>query len=208
MYPTAEVRWFFKGPVPRGVEAWFQRRMGSSEREPPRVDRYLRLPDSESLNVKLREGRIEIKQRVGQASVVRFHEHVTGRVEIWHKWSFELARSDVHASHTVYPASSWIAVRKERWLRTYQVEGNKDYGGQSAAEPPAQGCELELTTVRVAGQTWWTLAFEAFGEESPLEEILLSVARHIFDIDEPPLLPVGQSRGYAAWLVAITQKER
>jgi hypothetical protein len=207
MYPTAEVRWFLRGPVPPEVEAWFRRRGGRAEQEPPRADRYLFLPDTSGLNVKLREGRLEIKHRVGQPSVVRFHERVTGRVEQWRKWSFELAQTSSALRRAAFPASSWIMVQKERRLRTYRVEDGDRAVVTSAPEPPAAGCELELTSVRALRELWWTLAFEAFGDESTRREMLLLVARHVFSADEPPSLLAGNSRGYAAWLVVVTEEE-
>ncbi|MGD8968471.1 MAG: hypothetical protein PVI07_13255, partial [Anaerolineae bacterium] len=61
------------------------------QRHPAREDHYLRLSDTYALGIKLRQGRIEAKQRVRRPGVVRFHERVTGIVEHWRKWSFQLA---------------------------------------------------------------------------------------------------------------------
>ncbi len=207
MYPTAEVRWFFQGSVPPDVEAWFERSAGSVVQEQARTDRYLRLPDSEGLNVKLREGRIEIKQRVGEVRAVRFHERVMGVVEGWRKWRFELAKPGSSRVQAASPASSWLSIRKERRIRTYHVEKGEDVVARSGPEPAATSCELELGQVRATGQIWWTLAFEAFGDESTLRENLLLVARHVVSMDEPPSLPVSNSRGYAAWLISLAQSE-
>jgi len=201
MYPTAEIRWFFQGPIPLEVEAWFQQGAGSVEREPPRTDRYLRLPGSDDLNVKLREGHLEIKLRVGQVNTLRLHEHVSGVVERWHKWSFELAEPAGARTETMSAAGSWIAVRKERRLRTYQVKRGGRVVALTSSEPPAEGCELELSTIDAAGQTWWTLAFEAFGDESALPDNLVLVAKQVLSVrDEPPPFPTDASQGYAAWL--------
>jgi len=207
MFPTAEVRWFFQGAIPRDVDDWLHRRAGEVARQPPRVDHYLRLPGTDGLNVKTREGRIEIKQRVAPTNVVRFHQRVIGVVERWRKWSFELAEPGRARPRSLQPVSSWIAVRKERRLRTYRVRNGEDVVARPAQEPPAQGCELELTEVHVADQAWWTLAFEAFGDEPTLADGLLLVAQHVFSADEPPSLPVSDSHGYAAWLASLAQPE-
>jgi hypothetical protein len=206
VFPTAEVRWFFRGPIPPYVEAWFRWGRGRVEQEPGREDRYLQLADIDSLGIKLREDRIEIKQRVGQQSLVRFHERVAGIVEHWRKWSFELAESGSALSSAAVPAASWIPVRKERRLRRYRVAEDGDVVALSSSAPPDRGCELELTSVDVAGETWWTLAFEAFGEPSTLRADLLEVVRYVFASGEPPALPTEDSRGYAAWLSRITQE--
>ncbi len=207
MYATAEVRWFYRGPIPAQVGTWFERGAGSVEREPPRTDRYLWLPDSDRLNIKLREGRIEIKRRVGEAKETAFCEQMTGMVEEWRKWSFELVRRDAPRSPATSPSSDWIAVRKERRLRTYQVKDGQTVVSQARREPPAQGCELELTQVHISDQTWWTLAFEAFGDESTLRDTLLLVAGHVLSAGEPTPLSARDSHGYAAWLSNTISRE-
>jgi hypothetical protein len=207
MYPTVEVRWFYHGPIPPPVEAWFERRPGNVERQPSRVDHYLRLSDSDELNIKLRQGRIEVKQRTAPPRVTQFHKHVAGALEAWRKWSFELAGRAEGRSRSLSPSSAWIAVRKARRLRTYQVTGGLDLAAQPTPETPDRGCELELTQVDVMGQTWWTMAFEAFGPEASIQENLLLVAKWVFGNDEPPRLRANASHGYAAWLDKFTHRE-
>lgn len=205
MYPTAEVRWFIRGTIPPDVDAWFRRGPGKVHEEPVRTDRYLQLPGSEGLNVKMREGLIEIKQRVGPVDVVRFHDRVSGLVEQWRKWRFQLAAPDAARSETDAP--SWIAVRKARRLRTYRVTGEKEVVVLSDTETPVSGCELELTTVRVAGRAWWTVALEAFGDRFALRDNLLFTAEHVFRGDDVPTLKATDSRGYAAWLDVMAGQE-
>lgn len=206
MFPTGEVRWFYRDQIPPEVEAWFQQGAGRVERHPWREDHYLRLPDSDALGVKLREGRLEVKLRVQEHGVVRLHEHVSGRVEHWRKWSFQLAAQRSALSLIAVPAASWIPVRKERILRTYQVTSEGRTVPVVTPQALHQACEAELTQVRVVGQDWWTLAFEAFGDESALQERLIRVARRVFATGEPPRLDAPASRGYAAWLRHATEK--
>ena len=63
MFATAEVRWFYEGAVSPEVLEWFEQGELTPEEQPYRVDYYLRLSDRDSLGIKLREGRIEVKQR-------------------------------------------------------------------------------------------------------------------------------------------------
>ena len=208
MFPTVEVRWFYRGQVPLEVEAWFQQSAGRVERHPCREDHYLRLTDTPGLGIKLREGRIEVKQRVRKHSVVHFHERVTGIMEHWRKWSFQLAEARRALLSIAVPTTSWIPVRKERMLRTYRLTVEEFVVPVSTPEPFRQGCEMELTGVHVAEQDWWTLAFEAFGEESVLQEQLELVARHVFAAHKPPSFNASHSRGYADWLGRTAQKEK
>ncbi|NIV28827.1 MAG: hypothetical protein GWN58_04720, partial [Anaerolineae bacterium] len=66
MYPTLEARWFMRGSIPHEVREWFARGEPAPIHEPPRMDHYLRLQRSNALGIKLREGRLEIKQRLHQ----------------------------------------------------------------------------------------------------------------------------------------------
>ena len=207
MYATVEVRWFYRGPIPPPVKAWFERGGPGVERQPVRVDHYLQLPSGDNLNIKLRQGRIEIKRRTAPARMTQFHERAAGAVEAWQKWSFELAAPDSAGTRCLSPPSAWIPVRKARRLRTYQVTGGLAGAAEPASETPDRGCEVELTHVDVLGETWWTLAFEAFGPEAGLQETLLLVAERVFGDDEPPQLRANASYGYAAWLGTIAPRE-
>ena len=222
MYPTAEIRWFYQGPIPPEVQSWFRgersARLPPPEEQPARVDRYLHIPEGDSLGIKLRGGdpppRIEIKQRVPDsrfnAQSVQLHPRVTGVTEHWRKWSLPLAEADGEPA----PATSWIPVKKARWMHTFHVRGEEIVCVERNAESiSAPGCELELSTVNAVDQTWWTLCFEAFGkgandQPSELYKTLLRVAEHVFTTYGsalPITLDAQASYGYARWLAHILQ---
>jgi hypothetical protein len=207
MFPTMEVRWFYLGQVSPEARTWFWHGAGQVEQYPRREDTYLRLAHTDALGIKLREGRIEVKQRVQRHGSVRFNSAVTGIVEHWRKWSFQLAEAYRGLSTIAFPASSWITVRKSRSLRTYRLTGEKEVVPVSRPGSLAQGCEVELTRVQVAGQDWWTLAFEAFGDEPLLNEQLVLVARHKLATDRSLSLSTAQSCGYPGWLASIAREE-
>jgi len=192
-----EVRWFYRGLIPPEVMAWFGRMGSLLEEQPGRVDHYLRRLDNDSLGVKLREGRLEIKQRIGPPRVVDFHPKVSGLVEGWRKWGFPLAQNEPPLSG---PDAAWIAVVKKRQLRRYRVTEDGQVENVAVEAEPAQGCELELSRIEVAGQSWWSICFEAFGQEANREEYLRLTAHHVFGVIEPPLLEIEASFSYPAWL--------
>jgi hypothetical protein len=200
MFPTVEVRWFCRGTIPVGVRAWFQRGEGEPEAAPSRVDHYLRLTDGGGLGIKVREGRLELKQRQGQQGVLRLHQHVTGRAEHWRKWSFALAGSGSALDRMLVPPQAWIGVAKARLLRRYLVTGEDRIVPTSTGEYPERACDWELTQVRVRGLAWWTVGFEAFGQESTLPETLRLVAGQVLAAREPPRLQILDSFGYPEWL--------
>ncbi len=207
MFPSMEVKWFREGAIPPTVWEWFQQRDGQPETQPCRVDYYLRVTDRDSLGIKLREGRIEIKQRHRQYGVVRFDGRVAGLVEQWHKWGFELTSVGSDPASILGVSRSWIGVKKERRLYRYRVTSDQKVVAVPATGYPVQGCQLELTRIGVEERTWWSLGFEAFGDVSTIEESLFVVARQVLAAGEPPALEAKESYGYPKWLQIVEERE-
>jgi hypothetical protein len=207
MFPTVEVRWFQAGVPPPELVAWFQQGERHPEEQPHRVDYYLRLRQGDSLGIKFREGRIEIKQRQRSYGIIHFHERVSGLVESWHKWSFELTEASGDLTTLFAPASPWIGVQKARHVRKYGVTAVGRILAVPADEQPERGCSLELTDVAVGGMPWWTVGFEAFGDEGGLREVLLCVVEHVLAQGQAPVLDAKDSYGYPAWLRAMVPTE-
>ena len=199
MWPTMEVRWFGRGGLPHEVQAWFESGQERPEEQASRVDHYLRVPHTNSLGIKLREGKVEVKQLHQRHGVVRLHERVTGMMEHWRKWSFLIAQPGALAD-ALSPASSWVSVRKERELRKYQVTDSAAVKAIPTDHYPARGCYVELARLGVAGEVWWSLALEAFGNEGALRDTVSLVAKYVFGTGEPPPLEARASYGYPEWL--------
>ena len=195
MWPTVEVRWFYPGQVPGQLVAWFRQVVGEPEEQLGRVDHYLRLESTEALGIKMREGRIEIKQRQQRLGLVRFQVGIAGQVEAWRKWSFGLAWAGAFA-----PPSSWIAVEKKRTLHRVQIGGEGLIVPLPAGSYEAVGCGLELTRIGVGGAIWWSLGLESFGPEATLRDSLMAVAGHLFASGTVPQLEAAVSCGYPRWL--------
>jgi hypothetical protein len=205
MFPTVEVRWFYRGNVPPAVTAWFERGRRRPEAPLGRTDHYLRLADGDALGIKLREGRIEVKQRCRQVGVISFGEWIAGRVEGWRKWSFLLAEAG-DLKRLAAPAAAWIAVQKRRRLYRYEVRGDRVVSLPPGLYP-VQGGHAELTDVRAAGQEWWTLGIEAFGEEATLEACFHMIAAHVLTGDGTPVLDAKRSCGYPGWLELVAMSK-
>jgi hypothetical protein len=186
------------------VLSWFREEQGSLEEPAHRVDYYLHLPDRDSLGIKLREGRLEIKQRHRRYGTVEFHERAEGLVEHWRKWSFELTQTSDRLPKVMASDSSWIGVSKQRWLYRYRITGDRDVVPMDAVEYSGQGCDLELTSVKAEGREWWTWGFEAFGEEMALQGNLVLVTKQVFATHGPPIvLGASHCHSYPAWLAAL-----
>jgi hypothetical protein len=202
MFPTAEVRWFTQGAIPSEVLGWFHESGSAFDEQPLRVDYYLRIVESESMGVKLREGRLEIKQRYGKPKIVHFSEHTTGRVEKWRKWSFRLAGTSSVPAGLRASSNLWIGVRKERKLRTYLVTGTESVISDCDGKIIDHGCGWELAKIGIEGigEAWWSLGFEAFGREVALRDTLLHVAGQNLKKRAAPFFELENSYGYPRWL--------
>lgn len=193
MWPSVEVRWFFPGPIPPDVEAWYHHELPQATAEPARVDRYLRLPAIESLGIKVRAGLLEVKQRRESFGPRTFSAQAEGRVERWRKWSFPVDETDASARSWTAPHHHWLDVEKARALAMmpYPLAGPR---GDWIA------CLVELTQVQVAGQTWWTLGLETARNAPPKVEVLAGVARDVLHGPGTPELALHASYAYPAWL--------
>jgi len=202
MLQTAEIRWFIAGTAPPDVLDWFHQNAPQPEPPASRTDYYFRLfSGTDTLGIKLREGRLEVKQRVYQYGVVHLHPYVVGAMEEWHKWGFSLAEAENFLPAIKMSPSSWIEVNKTRQQQMYQITGDDTQIVPVAADSPAeQGCSFELTHITVAGKAWWTLGFEAFGPELRVQENLMLAATHIFAQNTPPRLRMRESYSYPGWL--------
>jgi hypothetical protein len=203
MFPSAEIRWFWRDACPPQVREWFFETGLKPGAGPPRIDRYLALPNNRELGVKQRGDLpgLEIKGRVAvqtDPEIGRFGD----RLEIWCKWS--TASSFLDAANTV-------AVKKTRWLRTF--DASKPVGVELPLDSnetpqlgyafPVQGCNVELTEVQLSNRSelWWTLGFEAFGDLDNVSTNLTRVLRP----EECVLAGVvssGALLSYPSWLSA------
>ena len=195
MQKSVETRWFLPGIAPPEVVLWFQDEMAMPQ--PPRVDTYLHTPGVHDLGIKLREGRIELKQRLNVLGQHTFHPLVTGVVESWGKWGFP-----VNAANSEGEALSgaWIPVAKERIIRRYQVT----LGGDIRAIPgwlfPLQRSTIAIANIVINDTTWWSLNLEVVGTDIDLFNALRVTADLAFMKSGFPTLSTAQSYSYPQWL--------
>ena len=199
MLETAEIRWFSKGSAPDAVADWFVDGLDLAIED--RIDRYLVLPGSESVGVKLRdvgpgrETRFEVKAIQRAPEMVTLANEVAGRWDTWVKWSTPSGEFD--------PADRWVAVRKRRLLRRFSMERD------TLREVPVladltSACTIELVDLDTTDGAWWTIGFESYGTDTDLGSQLHAVATAWFDGRPPPApLRVADSIAYPTWIAAL-----
>lgn len=204
METTLEVRWFFQGTLPSEVQRWFERECPGNPLADKeiRTDRYAVVKDTswfkdlasdvdrEGVNLKLRQGNLELKLRQ-QSSIYRFQpldqsSIFDGRVEQWCKLSPEELPESVPDS--LSHSASWISVKKER---EQKIE---------------RGVEIELTSLDLGGESWWTIAFEMplTNPKEPQESCFIEVVERACQSYQDPELSAANSSGYSRWLLNLT----
>jgi hypothetical protein len=205
MFSTVETRWFGEGPLPRHVRDWFRSEGRCPEPQPIRTDYYLRLPGNQSLGIKMREGRIELKQCLQVFGATDFRASITGVIEGWNKWSFGLGEADANVTRLQGAHESWLGVVKERWLCTYTLNGDNEIVDVPADPQPLSGCNLELSRVKVESpvEAWWTVGLEAFGRDANLYDLLIKMGGHVFASNAALRLRLRDSYSYPQWLSGV-----
>jgi hypothetical protein len=191
---TLEVRWFVPGTPPDAVVDW----IGSlgAEAESTRTDLYLVSSDP-AMNVKLREGKIQTKHRMGSRSPIAFADGVLGVKERWVKWSFDTDDPSPDLLDRD-PTGLWHPVHKERLQLEVPPDAQAAYlNGQAATNATAL---IELTLVQSRDHTAWTVCMEAEGAPDALPATLKRMGRALFGQGTPPAFARDQSFGYARWL--------
>lgn len=195
MDASLELRWFFpRPPCPR--ETWFD----DSHASPPRTDWYA-FPCDVRSGVKLREGRLEIKLRLGDLGAFAAGP-AQGRLERWTK-SLAKLTEDEPALENRLAAAGWQAVVKRRWLRALVVSQESLQEIDPAARSRAR-CQFEWTEIEIASGPWWTLNLEAYGDEREQRNLLrLAGDRLLSRLPSPCPLQVEASCGYPEWLSRV-----
>jgi len=206
LYST-ETRWFIAEVLPDGVLDWFK--SGALlDSEGVRDHQYLLFPGCDSVGVKLRDGRFEIKAIRGSSQPLNSSPGIEGNKQHWVKWS--PASDALQALEAPLRRSGqWIKVRKDRYLRHFSFERGAllEAIGKWAAFPE-MGCNVEVARIEVDAepQRWFTIGLEAFGPPAVTGPILDDALRLFFGTYGPPpsgALTNGHSASYPAWLAQL-----
>jgi hypothetical protein len=199
---SLEVRWIFPGQLETSVAGWFGRFPARTE---SREDTYLLHPQLPGLSVKVRGGAaLEVKAYHGSPGILDLTGRARGHLHSWQKWSFPFSP----LSQDSTDPAGWTPVLKERRISHFSLTS-----GQAAARGPRPiqdpQCEVELTEVRIRGQYWWTLGFEATGPADLLRSELEATAAIVFARALPGEMEPGpdESRSYAEWLGQLPDRE-
>ncbi len=132
-------------------------------------------------------------------------QSVTGKAEKWGKWLCEDAKGESFQPAMVLGNPSWVSVQKVRYSQLFQVFADFSIQAVATNERIDNGCSVEITNLVVQENAWWSLAFEAFGEDSRIEENLQATASWVFDTYQNSQLAIADSYAYPHWLGLIAR---
>lgn len=202
MDDTLEVRWFVNGSPPDEVVDWMES-LGA-EAESARTDLYL-VSDDPGMNVKLREGKVQTKHRIGDRTPISFADSVDGTQERWVKWSFPTAEQH-HDLFDDDPTGLWVPVHKERIRLELSADEQDDLLPRLIESDPVVA-KIELTEVRSGDHEAWTICMEAEGRPDALPGTLQQTGNHLFSQGSPPPLSADHSFGYARWIQTLKSSQ-
>ncbi|MFB2897711.1 hypothetical protein ACE1CI_32740 [Aerosakkonemataceae cyanobacterium BLCC-F50] len=202
MLTTSEIRWFARGTIPPAIENWFTADVLRENDRPleQRDDLYLLIPGCEFLGVKLRQNRLETKLRVTELGILQFRNNVIGAAEKWLKTTCEDPKLESLITPEVVAKGQWVKVEKARSQIRYLVADDYSLTPASTEETSQEGCNVELTQLRVNDNPWWSLGFEASGTDDKLISNLETVAKKLFQTFPEPQLKLVNSYAYPKWL--------
>lgn len=189
MLTTLELRWFSHGTSPPEVQQWFNNHCPGKPLGLPeeREDLYLYTPECDYLNIKLRQGSLEVKWRKAELGIVRFGDSCEGKVEKWLKWSCKDQSQQSIVPVDVVGKGPWIAVNKKRSQRLYK------------------GVAYELTQLRVKDDDWWSIAFEMAGEKAKQIDSFKGIVSAVSQTYQGSQLLANHSYAYPSWLSRVAR---
>ncbi|WP_300436420.1 hypothetical protein [Christiangramia sp.] len=193
MFKSEEIRWFFETEN-SSISKWFEENSYTFENTNPRKDYYLPL-QKEDIGIKLREGNVEIKNRINRSEKEKFCK-AEGYFESYIKWSFSSTEKDSLYEEIVEEEKyNWIGVSKERLSFKLNKDADKGFVKIKSDEFISSGCQIEYTRVKLKDDIWYTFGIECFGDKEL--KCGLSLIEEIIENAE---LKAENSMGYAEFL--------
>jgi len=200
-YTNWELKWFFKGTIPKEVEQWRDEK--KMEVRKPRTDTYLLFQNCIDLGVKLSRGELQIKYcRTKQDFAPSNFSH-NGIFELWSKCSLPLRDQTSMIFDGV--RGSQLSVHKERYAVRYRID-LKEKTIEASHDKVDQGVFVEITKLNVMNSEWWTLGFDALDSDLDNQTRILRFGVRALLIDfHVPRLTKENSYSYPKWLYCISR---
>lgn len=198
MLSTCEIRWFEEGKANGAIQEWLSHAWGRDlERADPRTDAYLRDKSTDTIGVKVREDKLEIKRRVS-AQILDLEKTGPCPIASYRKWSVPLAGREIDTD-----TGDWIEVAKQRHLACWTGAGTHFEPAPLDTEKSPR-CVVEYSELEIEEVDAWTLGLEVSdGNFDPLHELgdwLSALVEDLLNQKGAPDLTTQTVGDYPLWL--------
>ena len=197
MYKSKEIRWFTQGEN-KTISRWFAKQGLSFNTVIARRDYYLVALDYDDIVTKLREGKIEIKHKVGTPIINYLTPNAKGYFEEFVKWSFKVDTKDALSGEIINGnkyATEWVEVYKERMGIKLTKGNNGTIKIHDIKDIIDNGCQIEYTRIKVKDKVQYSFNLEWFGDE-----FLNLDSPFISEIFGDSVMKLEDSMGYGTFL--------
>jgi hypothetical protein len=206
MNKSIEIRWFWEH-LPAAIENWFKAKslVFKPIEDWTRKDFYLKTAAPAKQSIKLREGNLEIKQRLKDLDALHFDPKNAkkrgGMVELWCKWGFKVAENDFLTQQIVGNGLvEWIEVAKERLLVKYAIETNGNLTIIPTKQKAAEGGQVEITKILIQNKKYYTFAIESFSDSGAHQRNFDIILKQIIQELPLELFKIKDSKSYPSFL--------
>jgi hypothetical protein len=206
MNQSMEIRWFWE-QLPPTIENWFQAKslIFKPIEDWDRKDFYLKTAAPANQSIKLREGNLEIKQRVKNLDALYFDPKQAkkrgGIVELWCKWGFKVAGNDFLTQQIIGNGLvEWVEVAKERLLVKYAIDLNAQLTIPPNPKKIAEGGQVEITKILVQNKQYYTFAIESFSDSGAQQRNFDIIIKQIIKELPLDLFKIKDSESYPSFL--------
>lgn len=198
MYTTAEIRWFWKGPLPDFVKAWKIRAGFPEVEEESRTDHYVKDLKSGNGNIKIREGQLQAKLLVRNISLTA-ELALIANAELWEKWTAEGVTFDHQGA--LSREDGYLALQKTRQVAVFNPQAESWQKKQTETEAL---CEVETGSVVINDRVFSSLCLECHDKKGNYEGVLEISAKRLLDREIKRHLEKKHSYSYAALIRKIS----
>lgn len=201
-----ELRWFIEGEIPTKIFNWLERILANAfpaaESQP---DLYLFTSGCDEIGIKLRKGaqeNLEIKLRNSAYDFETSNKKMNGTVEDWIKLGWREAKLKpkriIESFFEELPKGHWARVPKNR--RKFYCHVFPDGSVKPTLDTVDRGISWELVDFTINDNSWWSIAFDAVGDEKEQMRILQQGVDWVLEDYDGPHLTKSISYGYPKWL--------
>jgi hypothetical protein len=201
-----EVRWFISDSLPTEIANWIENDslFKNDIKVEERIDLYLIISNIESIGLKFREDKLEIKYRIKEHSLATHEYRIMGKAEIWTKWKWNFSigkEKEVRQAFTEGNLKGQrVEVFKKRRQRKFEILTDSTFKQIPMNKRPSDGCLMELTELKVNDMQWWTIGIDYLTNSEYSVEMLEKAANYLFKDYPGPELRVENSYSYPGWL--------